>query len=76
MLEAEAKAAAESGKDNDGSDEEVDNKKQKFELDFDQSDDEDIAQGEVKREVEADRQEPAPSQEEDVLAWWRKKKHR
>ena len=66
----------ESGKDNDGSDKEVDNKKQKFELDFDQSDDEDIAQDEVKREVEAHRQEPATSQEEDVLAWWRKKKHR
>ena len=28
----------------------------------------------MKQEVEAYRQEPAPSQEEDVLARWRKKK--
>ena len=75
-LEAEAKAAADSGKDDVGPDKEGENKKQKFELDFDQSDDEDTARDEVKQEIEAYRQEPAPSQEEDVLAWWRKKKHR
>ena len=75
-LEAEAKAAADSGKDDVGPDKEGENKKQKFELDFDQSDDEDTARDEVKQEVEAYRQEPAPSQEEDVLACWRKKKHR
>lgn len=75
-LEAEAKAAAESAEDNDEPGSEVENKKQKYALDFDQSDDEDTAQDEVKREVEAYRQELAPSQEEDVLTWWRKRKHR
>ena len=76
-LEAEAKSAADSVKDKEP-ETEVDKKKRKYEygLDFDQSDEEDSVQDDVKREMELYRQEEAPSRGEDPLAWWRKRKHR
>ena len=74
-LEGEAKAAADSVKDNK---EPVDKKKRKLEygLDFDQSDEEDSDQDDVKREVEEYRKEEAPSHGEDPLAWWKERRHR